>query len=127
MFNILNTHSHVKRKTRLRCEIAFTENGRKEINKVIDYYLENAKIIKDGLKDINIESSGGINSPYIWLKTPSGYSSWDFFTKLLEEIQIVGTPGVGFGKCGDGYFRLSAFGERANIEEAVARFLKLKL
>jgi len=108
------------------CEV-FTENGRKEINKVINFYLENAKIIKDGLTKINIKSSGGINSPYIWLETPNGYSSWDFFTKLLEECQVVGTPGVGFGKCGEGHFRLSAFGDRANIQEAVERLSMLKL
>lgn len=108
-------------------EMVFTEKGREEIDKVIDYYLGNAKIIKEGLKKIGIESSGGKNSPYIWLKTPKGYSSWDFFTKLLEESQVVGTPGAGFGKCGEGYFRLTAFGERANIEEAVGRLAKLKL
>lgn len=108
-------------------EKVFTEKGREECRKVIEYYLDNAKIIKNGLSKLNIESSGGDNSPYIWLKIPKGYSSWDFFTKLLNECQVVGTPGVGFGKCGEGYLRLTAFGDRANIKEAVERLAGLKL
>ena len=75
---------------------------------------------------LGIASTGGINSPYVWLKTPAGLSSWDFFHKLLNEVQIVGTPGAGFGLCGEGYFRLSAFGERSNVEEAIERLVKLK-
>ncbi len=104
----------------------FTKEGKKEITSIIDYYLENAKIIKDGLAKSGIESTGGINSPYIWLKTPGNLSSWEFFHKLLNEIQVVGTPGSGFGKCGEGYFRLSAFGERENVIEAVKRISNLK-
>lgn len=104
----------------------FTESGRLEVNKLIDYYLGNAKIIKQGLLSLNIKSSGGINSPYIWFKTPSGLSSWDFFSILLAQSNVVGTPGVGFGKCGEGYFRLSAFGKREDVEEAVKRFSSLK-
>lgn len=106
---------------------AFAKEGRDEINKIIDYYLGNAKIIKYGFEKLGINSSGGINSPYIWFKTPAGYSSWDFFTKLLEECQVVGTPGVGFGKCGEGYFRLSAFGDRNNVKEAIERIGKLNI
>ncbi|HBD96283.1 MAG: LL-diaminopimelate aminotransferase [Spirochaetes bacterium GWF1_31_7] len=104
----------------------FTKEGKKEITSIIDYYLENAKIIKDGLSTLGIESTGGINSPYIWLKTPGNLTSWEFFHKLLNEIQVVGTPGSGFGKCGEGYFRLSAFGERENVIEAVKRISNLK-
>lgn len=107
-------------------EAVFTPEGKSEVNAIIDYYLENAKIIKDGITKLGIASTGGINSPYVWLKTPAGLSSWDFFHKLLNEVQIVGTPGAGFGLCGEGYFRLSAFGERSNVEEAIERLVKLK-
>lgn len=107
-------------------EVVFTPEGKNEINAIIDYYLENAKIIKEGITKLGIASTGGINSPYVWLKTPAGLSSWDFFHKLLNEVQIVGTPGAGFGLCGEGYFRLSAFGERSNVEEAIERLIKLK-
>ncbi len=105
----------------------FTKEGRKEIDNVINYYLENASIIKDGLTKLGIKSSGGANSPYIWLKTPGSLSSWEFFHKLLNECQVVGTPGAGFGKCGEGYFRLSAFGERNNVKEAIKRISELKI
>lgn len=108
-------------------EAVFTPEGRSEINRVIDSYLENAKIIKQGITKLGIESTGGVNSPYIWLKTPGTLSSWDFFHKLLQEVQLVGTPGSGFGKCGEGYFRLSAFGEKENVEEAVERLKTLNL
>lgn len=107
-------------------EAVFTDIGQKEIKEVIDYYLGNAKIIKEALSSLNIKSVGGENSPYIWLKTPEGYSSWSFFDKLLNEANVVGTPGVGFGKCGEGYFRLTAFGDRNKIKEAVERIKKLK-
>ncbi len=107
-------------------EQVFTEKGQKETMEVIDYYLENAKIIKEGLDSLNIKSAGGTNSPYIWLKTPGKLSSWEFFDKLLNEANVVGTPGAGFGKCGEGYFRLTAFGDRANIKEAIERLKKLK-
>lgn len=107
-------------------EKVFTERGQKEIKDVIGYYLGNAKIIKDALDSIDIYSVGGVNSPYIWLKVPEGYTSWSFFDKLLNEAYVVGTPGVGFGKCGEGYFRLTAFGDRERIKEAVERIKKLK-
>lgn len=107
--------------------VVFTPEGREEINKIVEYYMNNARIIKEGLTSIGIQSTGGINSPYIWLKTPSDMTSWDFFHKLLNEIQVVGTPGSGFGKCGEGYFRLSAFGEQENVIEAVKRISNLSL
>jgi LL-diaminopimelate aminotransferase len=91
---------------------------------VIDYYMENARIIREGLEAAGIEYVGGVNAPYIWLKTPDGLSSWDFFDKLLNECHIVGTPGSGFGPSGEGYFRLTAFGDRENIVEAVNRIKK---
>ena len=108
-------------------EVVFTEAGRKEVNAVIDYYLENARIIREGLDALGITFSGGVNSPYIWLKAPEGMSSWDLFHTLLNDCQVVGTPGSGFGKCGEGYFRLTAFGEREEVEEAIVRFSNLQL
>lgn len=105
---------------------AFTPEGRAEIQELINYYLENARIIREGVENLGLTYSGGVNSPYIWFKTPGGLSSWDFFNKFLDECQVVGTPGAGFGKCGEGYFRLSAFGSRENVIEAVSRLTALK-
>ena len=107
-------------------ESVYSPEGKKETQETIDYYMENARIIKEGLGEIGIETFGGVNAPYIWLKTPGGMDSWAFFDKLLEEANIVGTPGVGFGESGEGYFRLTAFGSRENTLEAVSRFRKLK-
>lgn len=107
-------------------ESVYSPAGKKETQETIDYYMENARIIKEGLGEIGIETFGGVNAPYIWLKTPGGMDSWSFFDKLLEEANIVGTPGVGFGDSGEGYFRLTAFGSRENTLEAVSRFRKLK-
>lgn len=104
----------------------YTEEGKRQVQELIAYYMENARIIREGLQNANIKAYGGINAPYIWLKTPHGMSSWDFFDKLLHEANIVGTPGAGFGPCGEGYFRLTSFGSRENTERAVARFAKLK-
>jgi LL-diaminopimelate aminotransferase len=99
----------------------YSEEGWAQTQEIIDYYMENARIIREGLTAAGISCFGGVNSPYIWLKTPQGMSSWDFFDKLLNECHVVGTPGSGFGSCGEGYFRLSAFGERDNVETAVQR------
>lgn len=100
----------------------YTPEGQKQIKDTIDYYMTNAKIIKQGLEGVGLSVFGGVNAPYIWLKTPNGLSSWEFFDKLLTEVNIVGTPGSGFGPSGEGYFRLTAFGSRENTEEAVERF-----
>ncbi len=108
-------------------EAAFTDRGRAEIDATIRYYLGNARIIREGLQKLGIECTGGVNSPYIWLKAPAGLSSWDFFHRLLEQCQVVGTPGSGFGRCGEGYFRLTAFGKREDVAEAMERFSRLKL
>jgi LL-diaminopimelate aminotransferase len=102
-------------------EAALTKEGLKQTQAIIDYYMENAKIIKDGLESIGIKAYGGVNSPYIWLKTPGNLTSWQFFDKLLNEVNIVGTPGAGFGPSGEGYFRLTAFGSRENTVEAIER------
>ncbi len=93
--------------------------GQKESQKLVDYYMENAAIIRRGLNDIGIVTFGGVNAPYIWAKTPDGLDSWEFFDKLMNQAHVVGTPGAGFGAGGEGYFRLSAFGERANVKKAV--------
>jgi LL-diaminopimelate aminotransferase len=103
---------------------AFTDEGRAELNVLIDYYLENARIIRAGLDAVNIKYSGGVNAPYIWFETPNNLSSWEMFHKLLDECQVVGTPGVGFGKCGEGYLRLTAFGNQADVKEAVAGYFR---
>lgn len=104
----------------------YTEEGKKQVKELVSYYMENARIIREGLKAAGLQVFGGVNAPYIWLKTPNHMSSWDFFDKLLHEANIVGTPGAGFGPCGEGYFRLTAFGNRENTKCAVARFAKLK-
>ncbi|MFP4266491.1 MAG: LL-diaminopimelate aminotransferase [Spirochaetaceae bacterium] len=97
----------------------FTEKGLTESRGLVDYYMENARIIREGLRSIGLTANGGDNAPYIWLKTPGNLSSWDFFDKLLHETGVIGTPGVGFGPGGEGYFRLSAFGHREDIQRAV--------
>ncbi len=99
----------------------FTPAGAKAIRENIEYYMENARIIREGLRAAGYTVYGGINAPYIWLKVPGNSTSWNFFDKLLNEAQVVGTPGSGFGSCGEGYFRLSAFGFRENVLEAVER------
>ncbi len=99
----------------------YSDEGWAQVRETIDYYMENARIIREGLTTAGITCFGGVNAPYIWLETPEGMSSWDFFDKLLEECHVVGTPGSGFGPSGEGYFRLSAFGDRQNVTEAVRR------
>ncbi|MDF1553380.1 MAG: LL-diaminopimelate aminotransferase [Deferrisomatales bacterium] len=99
----------------------YSDAGWAQVKEIIDYYMGNARIIREGLGAAGITCYGGVNAPYIWLKTPQGMSSWEFFDRLLEECHVVGTPGSGFGPSGEGYFRLSAFGERENVEAAVQR------
>ena len=102
-------------------EAVYSEEGKEQIKANIKDYLENAKIIKEGLIDAGFKVYGGVNSPYVWLKTPNGMSSWDFFDELLEKVNIVGTPGSGFGTSGEGFFRLTAFGTKENTIEAIQR------
>ena len=99
---------------------ALSPEGRRETDQQVAFYLENARIINEGLKSLGITTYGGGNAPYVWLKTPGGISSWDFFDKLLNECHVVGTPGSGFGPAGEGFFRLSAFSHRENVEKAVS-------
>ena len=103
----------------------FTDRGEKEIEENITYYKENAKIIMKTLDELEIYYTGGENSPYIWMKCPGGMDSWAFFDKLLEEIYVVGTPGVGFGEAGEGYFRLTAFSTKEKTKEAMKRLKNL--
>lgn len=103
----------------------FTEAGQAQIKENIAYYMENARIIADAMKEKGIEYYGGDNSPYIWLKCPNNMKSWDFFDYLLNEIAVVGTPGAGFGENGEGFFRLTAFGDREATIEAMERFKSL--
>lgn len=106
-------------------EATYSEEGKKQIRENIKSYLENAKIIKEGLEEAGFTVYGGVNSPYVWLKVPEGMTSWEFFDKLLEEANVVGTPGSGFGAHGEGYFRLTAFGTKENTIEAIEKIKKL--
>ena len=107
-------------------EATYSEEGRKQILENIKYYQDNAKIIKEGLQEAGFEVFGGVNSPYIWLKTPNNMKSWHFFDKLLKEANVVGTPGSGFGPSGEGYFRLTAFGTQENSIEAIKRIKEIE-
>ena len=104
-------------------EAVFSEEGIKQCRESIAYYQENARIIMAGFDKVGIKYFGGVHSPYIWLQCPNGMSSWEFFDFLLEKLQVVGTPGAGFGKMGEGFFRLTAFGSRENTIEAMERII----
>ena len=102
-------------------EAVYSAEGKAELKEQVAYYMKNAKTIKDGLVSAGYTVFGGVNAPYIWLKTPDNMSSWDFFDYLLENVNVVGTPGSGFGPSGEGYFRLTAFGSYENTVEALER------
>ncbi|WP_069790379.1 LL-diaminopimelate aminotransferase [Cyanobacterium sp. IPPAS B-1200] len=102
-------------------EAVYSPEGKAEISELVNFYLENASIIRQELTKAGLTVYGGVNAPYVWVKTPDGLSSWDFFDKLLHNVHIVGTPGSGFGAAGEGYFRLSAFNSRENVIEAMKR------
>lgn len=104
----------------------YTEEGKKQVKEVINYYLENARIMRESLQEQGFAVFGGVNAPYVWVKTPDNMKSWDFFDKLLSEAYVVGTPGSGFGPSGEGYFRFSAFADRENVLEAMERIKNLK-
>lgn len=106
-------------------EVVYSAEGRKQVEEQIAYYMQNAKIISEGLKDAGFEAYGGVNAPYIWMKTPDNMTSWEFFDYLLEKGNVVGTPGSGFGPSGEHYFRLTAFGSRENTERAIERIKTL--
>jgi len=106
-------------------EAVYSAEGKPQVKALIDFYLTNARLIREGLRASGITVYGGENAPYVWVKTPGNESSWDFFDRLLKTAHLVGTPGSGFGASGEGYFRLSAFNSRENVEEAVRRFRKV--
>ncbi len=101
---------------------AYSPDGRRQTKKLVDFYMTNARLLKEGLEAVGITVYGGENAPYVWLRTPNNLSSWDFFDVLLNKGHLVGTPGSGFGASGEGYFRLSAFNSRENVETAIERF-----
>jgi LL-diaminopimelate aminotransferase len=107
--------------TQRGAEAVYSPEGKAQVREIIDYYMTNARIMSDSLRNCGLQVYGGENAPYIWLKTPHGLSSWKFFDKLLYELKIVGTPGVGFGPSGEGYLRLTAFGNREDTIEATDR------
>ncbi len=107
--------------TQRAAEAIYTPEGKEQIKEIINYYMTNAKIMKEGIESTGLKVFGGVNAPYLWVKTPNGMPSWKFFEQLLYEANIVGTPGVGFGPSGEGYIRLTAFGAREDCVEAMRR------
>ena len=99
----------------------YTPEGQTQVRALIDHYMENARVIREGLQGAGLTVYGGRNAPYIWIRTPAGVSSWDFFDRLLAEARVIGVPGSGFGPSGEGYFRVTAFGSRDATAEAVDR------
>jgi len=99
----------------------YTQDGKKQVKKTIDLYMANAKLIRETLSGIGYTVYGGVNAPYIWLKTPAGVGSWEFFDRLLNEAHVVSTPGAGFGSAGEGFLRLTAFGQPQSVKEALER------
>lgn len=106
-------------------EAVYTTEGQQQTRRLIDFYLSNAKLIRESLQKLGYEVFGGVHAPYVWLKTPNHMSSWEFFDHLLSKANVVGTPGSGFGLSGEGYFRLSAFNSRENVDEAIARIARI--
>lgn len=107
--------------TQRGAEAVFSDEGRLQVKETIDYYMENARIMRETLRQAGLDVYGGKNSPYLWVKTPDGEGSWAFFDRLLHEVHVVGTPGVGFGPSGEGYLRLTSFGNREDCQEAMER------
>ena len=103
---------------------AYSPEGLEQTKAQIAFYMENARLLREGLTAAGFTIFGGVHAPYVWLRTSGGLSSWQFFDRLLEQAQVVGTPGAGFGPAGEGYFRLSAFNSRANVDEAIGRIRK---
>jgi LL-diaminopimelate aminotransferase len=106
-------------------EACYTLQGKQQLRRVIDFYRANAARLREGLSSLGLKVYGGVDAPYVWLKTPEGNRSWDFFDRLLAAAHVVGTPGSGFGPSGEGYFRLSAFNSRENVEEALSRLRRV--
>jgi len=106
-------------------EAVYSAEGQAQVKALVEFYLENAQIIRRQLTAIGLQVYGGVNAPYVWVKTPEEVSSWEFFDQLLEKVNVVGTPGSGFGAAGEGYFRISAFNSRENVQEAMARLTQV--
>jgi LL-diaminopimelate aminotransferase len=106
-------------------EACYSPQGKQQLRQVIDFYRANAARLRQGLTSLGLKVYGGVDAPYVWLKTPDGVKSWDFFDRLLATAHVVGTPGSGFGPSGEGYFRLSAFNSRENVEEALSRLRRV--
>ncbi len=100
----------------------YSPEGKEQCRRIIDIYMSNAALIRKSLTDLGYTVYGGINAPYIWMKTPEGSGSWEFFDVLLKKANVVGTPGAGFGPSGEGYLRLTAFAQPENVKEAMRRF-----
>ena len=111
--------------TQRGAEAIYTAEGQAEIKETIAYYMANARLMREGLLSAGFTLYGGVNAPYIWVKAPEGLDSWNFFEMLLHEVNVVGTPGVGFGPSGEGFLRLTAFGKREDCQEAMNRIKKL--
>ena len=107
-------------------EALYSAEGRKQVRELIDHYMGNAKVLRDAAADAGLEAFGGVNAPYIWVKTPDGLTSWQLFDRMLRELNVVITPGAGFGAQGEGYFRISAFNSRENAEEVARRLKSLR-
>jgi LL-diaminopimelate aminotransferase len=105
-------------------EAVYSEVGRSQVRALVDFYMANAKIIRQSLTALGLKVFGGANAPYVWIKTPGSATSWQFFDTLLKEMHVVCTPGSGFGAAGEGYVRLSAFNSRENVEEAMRRLAR---
>jgi len=106
-------------------EAVYSSRGKEQVRALIDFYLTNARLLREGLSSLGLRVFGGVDAPYVWIKTPGNARSWDFFDRVLSQAHLVGTPGSGFGPSGEGYFRLSAFNSRENVEEALRRFRTL--
>ncbi len=106
-------------------EAVYSDAGRAQLKQQVAYYMNNAKYIYNGLKEAGYTVSGGVNAPYVWVRTPGNMTSWEFFDYLLKEAGVVGTPGSGFGPHGEGYFRLTAFGSYESTQEAIERIVSM--
>ena len=107
--------------TQRGAEAIYTEQGKEQVRNTINYYMTNAMLMRNGFEELGVHVYGGENAPYLWIKTPDGISSWNFFDQMLHEANVVVTPGIGFGPSGEGYVRLTAFGHREDCEEAMKR------
>ncbi len=107
--------------TQRGAEAVYSAEGKQQVKQIVEFYLENAKLIREGLTALGLKVFGGVNAPYVWIKTPGNLTSWQFFDELLSTANVVGTPGSGFGAAGEGYFRISAFNSRENVNEALRR------